>query len=54
MNPGLRRTWGGDVVKGSMDLGTGIDCGWLELLAHLGLHRPVCTSALMVPRHVMF
>lgn len=51
--PGLGRSWDGDIVKGSMDLGTGLESGWLEILAHFGLHHPVCNSTRMLRRYVI-
>ena len=42
--PALGRSWKGDIVKGSLDLGTDLDSGWLGILAHFGLHHPVCNS----------
>lgn len=42
--PGLGRSWDGDLVNASLDPGTGLYSGWLELLAHFGLLHPDVTQ----------
>lgn len=42
--PGLGRSWDGDLVNASLDLGTVLDSGWLEILAHFGLPHPDVTQ----------
>lgn len=41
--PGQGRSWDGDLVNASLDLGTVLDSGWLEILAHFGLPHPDVT-----------